>query len=384
MDVAQRRARLVDRQLTATSTAEAARAVVVLHATDPATVFLSVLARCPGLSVDDITREAYAERRLVRLMAMRRTLFAVPTELAPVVHAAAALDVAATLRRGILKQLATLPTDPPLPDDLDGWLAGVEDGVTAAVERLGEASGAELGRAEPRLRTALLPTTEKSYDVRRTIGSQVLTLMGAEGRLVRARPMGAWTTRQHTWEPASARWPGGIEQLDPDAARAALVEAYLRRFGPATETDVVWWTGWGKGAARRALATLATAEHAGGLVMADDVDPTAAREPEAVLLPALDPTPMGWKQRSWYLPEDHGPLFDTFGNIGPTIWWGGEVVGGWAVRPDGSVATELLVDRGDDARRAVDAAARVLVERLAGAVVVPTFRTPLERRLSRA
>jgi hypothetical protein len=93
---------------------------------------------------------------------------------------------------------------------------------------------------------------------------------------------------------------------------------------------------------------------------------------------------MGWKQRGWFLPEDHGQLYDTFGNIGPTAWWGGEVVGGWAVRPDGSVATELLVDRGDEARRAVDAAALVLAERLAGAVVVPTFRTPLERRLSRA
>ena len=96
---------------------------------------------------------------------------------------------------------------------------------------------------------------QQIYDVRRTIATQVLTLMGAEGRLVRAAPMGAWTTRQHTWEPGAARWPGGIERLDPDAARAALVEAYLRRFGPATETDVVWWTGWAQGTARRALAT---------------------------------------------------------------------------------------------------------------------------------
>jgi hypothetical protein len=384
VDVRERRARLVARQLTAASAVDAARSVVVLHATDPATVHLSVLARCPDLTVDDVAREAYDEGRLVRMMAMRRTLFAVPAELVPVVHAAASLDVAATLRRGLLKQLATLPTDPPLPEDLDGWLSSVEDGVTAVIERLGEASGAELGRAEPRLRTALLPTTEKSYDVRRTIGSQVLTLMGAEGRLVRARPMGAWTTRQHTWEPASARWPGGIERLDPDAARAALAERYLRCFGPATEDDVVWWTGWGKVATRRALAALETAEHAGGLVLADDAALTDDAPPAAVLLPALDPTPMGWKQRGWFLPEDHGQLYDTFGNIGPTAWWGGEVVGGWAVRPDGSVATELLVDRGDEARRAVDATALVLAERLAGAVVVPTFRTPLERRLSRA
>ena len=114
----------------------------------------------------------------------------------------------------------------------------------------------------------------------------------------------------------------------------------------------------------------------------DDADPTDEPTPAAVLLPALDPTPMGWKQRDWFLPEDHRELYDTFGNIGPTVWWGGEVVGGWAVRPDGTVATHLLADRGGDARRAVDEAADALAARLAGAVVVPSFRTPLERRLS--
>ena len=383
-DVRERRARLVRRQLTAASAVEAAQAVVALHATDPATVYLSVLARCPELTIDDVAREMYDERRLVRMMAMRRTLFVVPAQLVPVVHAAASVDVAATQRRRLLKQLATLPTDPPLPDDLAGWLAAVEAGVTDALERLGVASGAELSRAEPRLRTALLPTTTKSYDVRRTITSQVLVLLGAEGRLVRGRPMGTWTSRQHTWEPAQAWWPGGIEQLEPDEARARLVEQYLRRFGPATETDVVWWTGWAKGTTRKALTAVDTVERAGGLVCADDVEATDDPEPAAILLPALDPTPMGWKHRDWFLPEDHRELYDAYGNIGPTIWWGGEVIGGWAVRPDGSPATHILTDRGADARRAVEDAAERLAARLAGTVVVPSFRTPLERRLSTA
>ncbi len=381
-DVRERRARLVGRQLTAGSAVEAARSVVALHATDPATVYLSVLARCPSLELDDVGRELYAERRLVRLMAMRRTLFVVPSELVPVVHAAASLDVAASMRKRLLSQLATLPTDPPLPDDLAGWLAATEAGVAAAVERLGTASGAQLAQAEPRLRTALLPTTEKSYDVRRTITSQVLTLVGAQGRLVRGRPMGSWTSRQHVWEPAAAWWPDGIEPVDPPQARARLVEEYLRRFGPATEADVVWWTGWAKGPTRTALAQVETAELGGGLVLADDAGPFDDSPPAAVLLPALDPTPMGWKHREWFLPVEPGPLYDTFGNVGPTVWWDGEVVGGWAVRPDGSIATELLTDRGSDARQAVDAAAAALAARLGGTVVVPAFRTPLERRLS--
>ncbi len=370
------------RQLRASSATDAARAVVVLHATDPATVILSALTRCPDLTLEDVARELYVERGLVRMMAMRRTLFVVPAELVPVVHAAASLGVAATLRKRLLSQLATLPTEPALPDDLAAWLVGVEDGVVAAVERLGAASGAQLAAAEPRLRTALLPTTDKAYDVRRSITSQVLVLLGAEGRLVRGQPLGGWTSRQHTWEPADRWWPGGIAPLEPAHARARLVAAYLRGFGPATEADIAWWTGWALGPTRQAVAALDLAELAGGLVLADDTGPTQAADPAAVLLPALDPTPMGWKQRDWYLPQDPRPLYDAYGNVGPTVWWDGEVVGGWAVRPDGSIATELLVDRGDEARRAVSEAAQALSARLAGAVVVPSFRTPLERRLS--
>ena len=76
--------------------------LVVLHATDPATVYLSVLARCPGLSLKDVASALYDDRVLVRMLAMRRTLFVVPRALVPVVHHAASLDIAAQQRRQLL------------------------------------------------------------------------------------------------------------------------------------------------------------------------------------------------------------------------------------------------------------------------------------------
>jgi hypothetical protein len=355
--------------------------VGVLHATDPATVYLSVLTRCSGLTPDDVSAELYDERVLVRMMGMRRTLFVVPLDLAPVVHHAASLDVAATMRKRLLTTLATGPTDPPLPADLTGWLEEAERSVEAFVAAEGPVSGAAVGAAVPAVRVALLPRSTKKYDVRRTVTTNVLSMMGAEGRLVRGRPLGAWTSRQHTWEAVTAWWPDGIPPLDRDQARAALVECYLRTFGPATEADVAWWTGWPLGVTRRALAALDTADLDGGLVMADDTGPVAVPPPRAALLPALDPTPMGWKERDWFLPEDRAGLYDPYGNIGPTVWWGGAVIGAWAVRKDGSVATRLLVDRGREAAVAVEAAAERLGERLGGVVVVPSFRTPLEREL---
>lgn len=386
--VDERRARLVRRHLldgSGASAQDAARSVVALHASDPASVYLSVLARARELTLDDVATEMYDERRLVRLMAMRRTLFVVPLENAAVVHHAASLDVAAKIRKRLVKQLGTLPTDPPLPDDLaqvSAWLRDVEDGVTRAAQRLGSASGAQLSTEEPRLRTAILPSTDKAYDVRRTITTQTLTLMGADGHLVRGRPLGSWTSRQHTWEPATNVWPDGIPELDAEEARTRLVEDYLREFGPVTEADVAWWTGWSLGVTRKALARLETAETSAGLVLADDTDPVGVPDPSAALLPALDPTPMGWKERDWFLPEDRTPLYDRMGNIGPTVWWCGEVVGAWATRSDGSIATRLLTDRGAEARNAVDEAAEQLRKRLDGAVVIPAFPTPLSKQLA--
>ena len=380
-----RRARLVARHHLDGSAADpmqAATDLVVLHATDPATVYLSVLARCPDATIGDISRTMYDERRLVRMLAMRRTLFVVPDELAPVVHRAAGLGVAAQQRKLLVKQLRTLPTDPPVPDDVEAWLDEVETSVERALAARGEALANALSTDEPRLRTSFLPTTDKAYDVKRTITSQVLTVMAAEGRIVRSAPRGGWLVRQHAWQPASSWWPDGLPDV-PDAA-ARLVERYLRRFGPATPADVQWWTGWTAGATRAALAALDTVDVGPGLVLADDVALEEPRAPTVALLPALDPTPMGWKERGWFLPEDPGPFYDRSGNIGPTVWWGGEVIGGWAIRPDGRIVTRLVADRGADAERAVTDAADALQARLEGGAVIPSFPTPLEKELRTA
>jgi hypothetical protein len=114
--------------------------------------------------------------------------------------------------------------------------------------------------------------------------------------------------------------------------------------------------GW---TAREARAALAAVSHAAvdldgatGYVLADDVEPTVRPAPRAALLPTLDPTTMGWKERGWYLGEHASVLFDSNGNAGPTVWWQGRVVGGWAQRKDGEIVVRLLEDVGREAERA--------------------------------
>lgn len=364
---------------------DVAESVLALHASDPASVYLSVLARAPGSTLRDVADALYDRRSLVRLMAMRRTLFVVPDDLVPCVHHAAALPVAGRLRRGIIKDLTTLPTEPALDGDIDAWLESVESATVELLRARGVASARKLSDDEPRLLTATLPVTDKKYDVRRTINSRVLTMLGAQGRVVRGAPTGDWTSRAHTWEPAERWWPAGIEHVEPAVARAQLAEHWLRAYGPATLDDLKWWTGWSLTDTRNAVRALDTVDVSLGdseaLALADDIDPTPEVEPSAALLPGLDPTPMGWKRRDWYL-GDHAPaLFDRNGNIGPTVWWDGRIVGGWAVTGDARVTWRLLEDAGSAATTEVQLAAAELEKRLEGTVVVPSFRTPLEREL---
>jgi len=181
--------------------------------------------------------------------------------------------------------------------------------------------------------------------------------------------------------------PGGIAELDTDEAAAALVRGWLAAYGPGTMADLKWWTGWTLGLLRRALARLQTVEVAldgggePGLVLAGDEEPVAAVAPWAALLPTLDPAPMGWKERGWYLGEHRERLFDRNGNVGQTVGWEGRIVGGWAQRADGEIVVAMLEDAGADADAAIGAEVARLTDALGERRVTPRFRTPLEGEL---
>ncbi|MEV4259321.1 winged helix DNA-binding domain-containing protein, partial [Spirillospora sp. NPDC049652] len=267
--------------------------------------------------------------------------------------------------------------------DLDAWLRDVEEATHRALLDLGAATGAQLSAAEPRLRSKIVMARGKSYESTTGITTWVLVTLGCQGRIVRGRPNGTWLSSQYMWSPVETWLPDGVAAMPVDEARAEVVRRYLRTFGPATALDVKWWTGWTAGEVKKALAGLDTAETDAGLVLADDLEPVPSPEPWAALLPALDATPMGWKERDFYLDPAHVPaLFDRNGNIGPSVWWDGRIVGGWGQDADGAVVFRLLEDAGADARAAVEAEAERITTFLAGVRITPRFRTPLERELS--
>jgi hypothetical protein len=399
VSVAQRRARLTERQLLgapAGSVPEVAAALVALHATDPVTVYLSAWARS-RCAVAEVDAALYESRAVVRMLGMRRTVFVVPAALADVVQAACTDDVAARLRRQLVKDLAGGGIG---DGDPGAWLRRLEDAVLRALAaRGGGATGAQLSADEPMLRTQLRYAPDKSYGGAANITSRVLVLMAAEGRMIRGHRRGGWSSGQFEWfRPETwLRAGGDLKSISEDgrvpgtglgagAARTELARRWLRVFGPAPVTDLQWWAGWTGAQTKAALAALPVAEvdldGQAGIALADDLSFPADQPPVAALLPALDPAPMGWQSRAWYLGPHAPSLFDRTGNIGPTVWWEGRVVGGWAQRPTGEVVYRLLEDIGADGAAAVSAEAGALETWLAASRVTPRFRTPLERELS--
>jgi Winged helix DNA-binding domain len=386
IDAGERRARLATRHLLVPSeraddVVDVVRGIVALHATDPASVYLSARARLNAPTVAAVEHALYEDRSLVRLLGMRRTMFVVPVGLAPIVQSACTEAIAVVERRKLVGHIE----QGGVAEDGEAWLARVGDATVAALEKRGDALATELSADVPDLATEMKVGEGTKWAVTQKLSNRVLSVLAAEERIVRGRPRGTWTSTQYRWAPRSAWLPDAEPAPPVETARADLARQWLAAFGPGTAADLKWWTGWTMGAARSALAAVGAVEvaldGAVGYLLADDVDPVTAPAPAAALLPALDPTAMGWTQREWYLGAHRGALFDRSGNIGPTVWWDGRIVGGWAQRREGDVVTRLLEDVGGEASAAVSAAAQGLTEWLGTARIRSRFPTPLEREL---
>jgi hypothetical protein len=389
IDVTERRARLARRhrltgQAPATDVVEATRSLVCLHATDPATVYLSAWARVPGMSVADLDRALYHDRSLVKHLAMRRTLFVFPREQLGDVQAASSNTVAA-------KQHARLIADVEragLHRDGARWFARASAQVMTALADGRQATSSELRAEIPELEGSISFGEGKSWGGSAPVAPRVLTVLSAAGQVVRATNDGSWAVSRPRWA-STESWLGAPIEPRPEAAAiAVLVRSWLRSFGPGTAADIKWWLGSTLTAVRRALVEVGAVEvdldGRIGYVLPDDVEPERPVEPWVALLPPLDPTTMGWYDRDWYLDPHRPHLFDTSGNAGPTVWCEGRTVGGWRQRESGEVELQMLDDVGAERLAMIEREAARLTDWLGGRRVLPRFPSPLSKALGDA
>jgi Winged helix DNA-binding domain len=384
VDAEERRTRLARRHRLATreragDVVEAARSVVCLHGTDPATVYLSAWARVEAMTVADLDLALYRERSLVKHLAMRRTLFVFPRDTMGDAQSGASDRVAGAERRRLVRDVERAD----LHADGEAWLEEACLEVLAALSGGREARSAELRREIPLLEGSFAYGEGRSWGGKISIGPRVLTVLSATGRIVRASNDGPWYTSRPRWA-SMEDWLGEEPVAPPEAEGVAgLVERWLRAFGPGTAADLKWWLGSTVTAVRRALADIEAVEvdldGRIGYLLPDDLEPPDHVEPWAALLPPLDPTTMGWYERDWYLGPHREQLFDTAGNAGPTIWWDGRIVGGWRQDEAGAVVLQMLEDVGADALRAIETESARLTAWLDGTRVLPRFPSPLFR-----
>ncbi|HLF43943.1 MAG TPA: winged helix DNA-binding domain-containing protein [Acidimicrobiia bacterium] len=385
--VEERRARLGTRHhlaLPTDSTVTVASDMVGLHSSDPATVFLSARARVTSFQVPDLETSLYEDRSLVRVLGMRRTLWVVPTETTAQIHNSSTVKIAGPE----LKRLEQMVETAGVADNGADWYRRVSEKTLEAIRARGEGVAAvELTKVVPELRKQFIfHKADGSNAGRAGASTRVLFALASEGRVIRGRPRGSWVSGQYRWATVEAWLGHPIPELPRDLAQAELLGRWLLAFGPATETDIAWWTGWTRTDVRAALAKSGAIEVGTDIgpayLLADDLDPVSPPAPWVALLPSLDPTTMGWKERGWYLGDHGSRVFDRNGNAGPTIWWAGRIVGGWSQGLGGEVVYRLLEDIGSEATAAVEQEMEALQRWLGGTTVTARFRAPLDRLLA--
>jgi len=377
----ERRARIATRHALAAAVADplqATRAMTCLHATEPANVYLSAFARS-GAGRAEISAALFTHRTVVRQLAMRRTVFAFPHDLLPAVWGSASARVAAQLAARLAKEVAAAG----LTSDGAHWVERVGERTLAAV-REAPSTSAQLREQVPELNARIALAGRPGADT--PIAPRLLAVLAATGRIVRGENAGGWQLSRPRWTCAEQWLPNTPAPWDEPAGYAELVRRWLWTFGPGTEDDLVWWLGATKASVRAALAAVgATAvqltDGSPAWLHPDDIDPVPAPERWAALLPALDPTAMGWRHRRFYLGEHRELIFDRNGNAGPTAWWDGRIVGSWTQQPDGAVIVVPIGELPKAATSALQRKAEELTEWLDGEPVRTIYKAPLVRAL---
>ena len=138
--------------------------LVAVHSTDPATVYLSLLARMQRPDLDAVERALYADRALVRHHSLRRTLWVASRPMTRRLHSAATLGLLRQERRRTTALLADNGIDDP-----ERWIDRARLRTLGALAE-GPLAARELGRLVPELNERLTQNRGKKYEV--AIGAQ--------------------------------------------------------------------------------------------------------------------------------------------------------------------------------------------------------------------
>lgn len=297
----------------AANVVDAVRRAAGVYGSAP-TCHLSLQARTSGFTPGALEDAIHRTRDLVRVHAMRGSVYLMPRE--HVFHA---------LALGRIRSIA---------DYAKG--AGIDVKQYAPLTARIEEIVAEKPCPAAGIREALGGAAPDGTGL-----SAILGRMGREGRIVRARVLGG--ARSQNYEYAHmAGWIGvPDERPSPAEALRTLAVPWMLANGPATAADLAWWAGVSQRDAKAALAAIGArpakvngieTEMLATARVLDELAIAPQDDGEVHLLPCWDAYVMSHGDRSRYLdPELHPRVLDRMGNMTNVVLHAGRIAGIWDV-----------------------------------------------------
>jgi len=287
-----------------------------LHATSPTTPYLSLFARTHDFAKKQLDEELYIKRNLAKIRCMRKTVYILPKEMIPIAYSAT-------------KRMVELASEKY--SQYLGITRKQYDETSKSILKILEDTGMTVKEIKNVLRTELNI-------------SAIVNLMCDQGLLIRGHPRHGWKSNIHTYYPFWDYFPDiNLNAVNEEKAKELLMKKYIASFGPVSEDDIIWWTGFLK---REVMGMLEGLEdqitqveisNLKGiyLMLTSDLKSLQFLKLEKhvlTLLPSLDPYLMGYKERERYLnPQYYNYVFDGSGNATSTILLNGEVIGVWDI-----------------------------------------------------
>ncbi|MFX1600411.1 MAG: DNA glycosylase AlkZ-like family protein, partial [Promethearchaeota archaeon] len=200
-----------------------------LHSTRLSTSHLSLFVRTKNFKKTDLERELYINRTLGRIRGMRRTLFIQTIDMIPIVHNA-------TFKLG-------------------------EKNFEKYME-FHKVSLKEYQEISNRILKILKGREISALEIRKELNSKsnipaIIQLMCNYGLLVRGKPIKDWKDMRNNYALFKDYFPTlNLTKLNEKDAIQILIEKYIKTYGPVSENDISWWTGFTKTIIRDALQNI--------------------------------------------------------------------------------------------------------------------------------
>ncbi len=298
----------------ASGPAEALRSVVAVYSSHP-TAPLSLLRRSESFDAQRLG-EMEQRREVLRIPAMRQSIFLVPTETAPRIFTATRLPMEKHERRLSYARL-----------DWDEY-ARLKQRVLEHAQ-------------EPITASELRKVVETDANLMAAV-----RVMTSEGLALR---LGSSLRADNLRYVATEAWLGKpLEEADLQGSLNWLAEEYLRAYGPARVEDFAWWSGVPRRRAHAALTDAGVVDVGGGLLLPADQQGAFERV-EPVDASAIDVLPKWDAYTMGHAPDGRQRLVDdehlrraystagsasgaTAGDGLPLVLRGGRAVASWSHR----------------------------------------------------